>query len=102
MCVVVCNVSYCSSVDCACVCVAQIDSDTVNLFLEVSSSESLGVCKMVMDALVCGMCEKGLGVMEGVMRVEQVRVVDEANQLLVLYPSRTDLIDTAFVILRPQ
>lgn len=72
------------------------------MFLEVSSSESLGACKSVMDALVCGMCDKGLGVVDRVMRVEQVRVVDEANQLLVLYPSRTDLLDTSFTILRPQ
>lgn len=80
----------------------QIDSDTVNLFLEVSSSESLAVCKRVMDSLVCGMCEKGLGVVEEVLGVEQVRVVDESGQLLVLYPSRTDLLDTPFEILRPQ
>ena len=40
-----------------------------------------------MDSLVVGVAS----VMSGGVRVEQVRVVDEAGQLLVLYPSRTDL-----------
>jgi len=31
-----------------------------------------------------------------------VRVLDDSDKLLVLYPSRTDLIGTAFEILRPQ
>ncbi len=68
----------------------------------MSSSESLAVCKSVMDALVCGMCERNVGMVDNVLRVEQVRVVEESEKLLVLYPSRTDLIDTEYEILRPQ
>ena len=82
--------------------VLQIDSDTVNLFVEVSSSENLAICKSVMDALVCGMCEKGLGVVDSVLGVEQVKVLDESDMLLVLYPSRTDLLDSQYEVLRPQ
>ncbi len=80
----------------------QINSETTDLFLEVTSAESLGSCKAVMESLVCGMCEKGVGVRQGRMVLEQVRVVDESGQLLVLYPSRTDLTGTNFDILRPQ
>ena len=48
-----------------------------------------------MDSLVCEMCASGVGVSsDGVMRVEQVKVVEHgSNQLLVMYPSRTDLVD---------
>lgn len=40
-----------------------------------------------MDSLVVGVAS----VMSGGVRLEQVKVVDESGQLLVLYPSRTDL-----------
>lgn len=82
----------------------QIDSTTTDLFLEVTSAETLGACKQVMDSLVLGMCKRGLGVgsTNKVMVVEQVKVVDESGQLLVLYPSRTDLIGSPFEIIRPQ
>jgi hypothetical protein len=53
----------------------------------VTSSESLLAAKVAMDSLVVGVAS----VMSGGVRVEQVRVVDNAGQLLVLYPSRTDL-----------
>ena len=55
-----------------------------------------------MDSLVCGMCEQGLAVRGNKMEVEQVKVVDPSGQLLVLYPSRTDLTDTPFEIIRPH
>ena len=76
------------------------------MFVEVTSSESLAVAKTVMDALVTG-----VGVMSGEggrgrgggVTVEQVRVVDEAGQLLVLYPSRTDLLtSTDISVTRPD
>ena len=51
---------------------------------------------------MCGMSEKGLGVRDRVLRVEQVKVVDETGQLLVMYPSRTDLLETTSQIIRPQ
>lgn len=67
----------------------------------MTSADSLASCKQVMDALVCGMCEMGLGVRKDMMSVEQVKVVSDTGQLLVLYPSRTDLTDTVFDVLRP-
>lgn len=68
----------------------------------MTSGESLGSCKKVMDTLVCGMCERGLGVNRNLrMSVEQVKVLDEAGQVLVLYPSRTDLTESTLEIVRP-
>ena len=68
------------------------------MFLEVTSSANLATCKSVMDSLVCGMCESGVGVSsDGVMRVEQVKVLDQGKQLLVMYPSRTDLVDCSSI-----
>ena len=55
--------------------------------MEVTSSESLLAAKTAMDSLVVGVAS----VMSGGVRLEQVKVVDESGQLLVLYPSRTDL-----------
>lgn len=66
----------------------------------MTSAENLATAKSVMDALVVGMV--GCVGSEGVMCVEQVRVVDEAEQLLVLYPSRTDLTATEMEVQRPS
>ena len=73
------------------------------MLLEVTSTESLASCKSVMDALVVGMCECGVGVSsEGVMVVEQGRVVEaESGQLLVLYPSKIDLTSDVITVKRP-
>ena len=60
------------------------------------------MCKQVMESLVCGMCEHNVGVRQGRLVLEQVRVVDESGQLLVLYPSRTDFTDINFDVIRPQ
>ena len=83
----------------------QVVEDTTELFVEVTSSESLDAAKIAMDALVTGvvvMCEGGRGG-EGGVRVEQVRVVDDVRQLLVLYPSRTDLVtSTDVTVVRPD
>ena len=67
--------------------------------MEVTSSENLATAKAVMDALVEGMV-RCVGGDEGTC-VEQVRVVDEAGQVLVLYPSRIDLTTTALDVQRP-
>ena len=77
-----------------------MDSTSSDLLLEVTSGESLAVCKEVMDRLIVGMCEGGL-VGSGVLSVEQGRVVEEGGQLLVLYPSRTDLSTDTINIHRP-
>lgn len=81
----------------------QIQPSTCDLFLEVTSSDNLASCKAVMDSLIYGMREGGMGVRDdGVMYVEQARVADENGQLLVLYPSRTDLTSEKYVVEHPQ
>lgn len=80
----------------------QVLETTREVLVEVTSSESLAVAKTVMDALVTGVGTMTEGRGEGV-QVEQVRVVDEAGQLLVLYPSRTDLVTSGGVeVVRPD
>ena len=56
-----------------------------------------------MDALIYALCEAGVGVRDDcVLCVEQVRVVEVGDRkLLVLYPSRTDLTEDKFAVLRP-
>ena len=54
-----------------------------------------------MDALIEGMCEGGIVGGDGVLCVEQVRVVGEGGGLLVLYPSRTDLTSDKIDVERP-
>ena len=82
----------------------QVETQTTDLFLEVTSSDTLATCKKVMDALIYALCESGVGVRDDtVLCVEQVRVVEALdNKLLVLYPSRTDLTsEEKFTVLRP-
>ena len=69
----------------------------------MTSSDTLATCKSVMDALIYALCEAGVGVRDNcVLCVEQVRVVEAGDsKLLVLYPSRTDLTEDKFTILRP-
>ena len=54
-----------------------------------------------MDALLVGMCEEGLVGSDGVLCVEQGKVVDTGGQLLVLYPSKTDLGSDKVEVRRP-
>ncbi len=85
--------------------ITQIECTSTDVWLEVTSSLNLATCKAAMDALVCEMCKGGVGVSsDGVMRVEQVKVIEEeSRQLLVLYPSRTDLLDCASIsVVRPD
>ena len=87
---------------CGCMSIQVVDT-TRELFVEVTSGESLATAKTVMDALVTGvvvMSERQGE--EGGVVAEQVRVVDEAGQLLVLYPSRIDLTSSELRVLRPD
>ena len=56
-----------------------------------------------MDALIYAMCEAGVATRDNVvLSVEQVRVVEATDsKLLVLYPSRTDLSEGKYDIVRP-
>ncbi len=81
-----------------CVCFAvQIEPTTTDVWLEVTSTLNLATCKAAMDTLVCEMCVSGVGVAsDGVMHVEQVKIMEKGStgeKLLVLYPSRTDLVN---------
>jgi hypothetical protein len=87
--------------------------------VEVTSSTSLDVCKKIMDELLHGLLEMGLGceqppepsndaeatggeqlaatlTSDQVLVVEQVKVVDCNNALKVVYPSRVDLQSALF------
>ena len=79
----------------------QITDSSRDILLEVSSSQNLASCKGVMDALVEGMCEGGIVGSDGVLCVEQAKVVGEAGGLLVLYPSRVDLTSDRIEVKRP-
>ena len=78
-----------------------MDVTSSDMLLEVTSGESLALCKEVMDRLIVGMCEGGLVGSDGVLSVEQGKVVEEGGQLLVLYPSRTDLSADTINVHRP-
>lgn len=80
-----------------------METQTTDLFLEVTSSDTLATCKSVMDALIYALCEAGVGVRDDVVLcVEQVKVLEAGDdRLLVLYPSRTDLGDEKFSVRRP-
>ncbi|XP_034027827.1 leucine-rich repeat-containing protein 47 [Thalassophryne amazonica] len=93
----------------------KIRKTTTELFLEVTSSTSLQICKDVMDALIAKMAELNKFTAEhqeeagsdeegGVppemgpsseisseLIVQQVRTIDQEGNLKVVYPSKTDL-----------
>ncbi|XP_069136167.1 leucine-rich repeat-containing protein 47-like [Argopecten irradians] len=81
----------------------KISKETTELFIEVTSSTSLDVCKKAMDELLLKMLEMGCGSSKGDeasagpdsspqrLVVEQVRVLDFDTTMKVVYPSRTDL-----------
>ncbi|XP_014675925.1 PREDICTED: leucine-rich repeat-containing protein 47-like [Priapulus caudatus] len=92
----------------------KISPETKDIFIEVTSSEDVGSCKKVVDALLLEMlnnfifstaeansnateepsCEESPaedGRHPGSLTVEQVRILDPEGQLKVVYPSRIDL-----------
>eukprot|EP00063_Salmo_salar_P016076 XP_013990911.1 PREDICTED: leucine-rich repeat-containing protein 47 [Salmo salar] len=93
----------------------KIRKTTKELFLEVTSSTSLQICKDVMDALIVKMAELNKftlehreeagsegesdvppdpasdGTTSGELIIQQVRTVDPDGNLKVVYPSKTDL-----------
>ncbi|XP_042229818.1 leucine-rich repeat-containing protein 47-like isoform X1 [Homarus americanus] len=75
----------------------KITQETVNVFVEVTSSTSLGKAKEVIDSLILFSLQTGISPEKNaggkdVLTIQQVRVVDEDGGLRVLYPSRTDLV----------
>lgn len=92
--------------------ISKISKSTTNILIEVTSSEDLVSCKKVLEALLTKMLELNLGDSgtpneaaggestdggddrkDKRLVVEQVRVVNEDQELRVVFPSRTDLAD---------
>ncbi|XP_042857441.1 leucine-rich repeat-containing protein 47-like [Penaeus japonicus] len=74
----------------------KITEETTDVFIEVTSSRTLGKTKEVLDALLLAIlqsniCPEKNEADKTVMTIQQVRVEDEDGKLRVLYPSRTDL-----------
>lgn len=82
----------------------KISKETSSILIEVTSSTSLDTCKKVCDELLVKMLEMGLGKDSGdeaspsakqkSLTVEQVKVTDVEGNLRVVYPSRTDLLNS--------
>lgn len=81
--------------------VTKMTVNSKDMLVEVTSSSSLAICKKVMDAFLLECVSLGISPSptnpDGVsafhqLSVEQVKIVDSAGILQVLYPSRSDLI----------
>lgn len=76
----------------------QMTEDTVELFLEVTSSNSVNACRQAMQALIKEILMLGIADIDisdehfHNMVIHQVKVVDPEGNLRNVYPSRTDLI----------
>jgi hypothetical protein len=89
---------------------SKISESTRDIFIEVTSSTSLADAKQTMDCLIFEMIKNGIksepsSLMTTPMsdqatpitylpelKIEQVKVIDEVDKLLVLYPARPDLL----------
>lgn len=87
----------------------KISQETENIFVEVTSSTSLGKAKEVTDALILSALQIGISPAKNadgkaLLSVQQVRVEEECGGLRVLYPSRTDLIfhNEKVRVIRPE
>ncbi|ESO95482.1 hypothetical protein LOTGIDRAFT_188753 [Lottia gigantea] len=106
----------------------KISSDTTDILIEVTSSTNLDSCKKVMDELLREMLKMGVGCSEDEeppsskeeateedgaepeatpkipknhhLVVEQVKIVDHEGSLKVVYPSRTDLLNPQYKVIR--
>lgn len=76
--------------------VTKIEPDTKNVFVEVTSSMSLDICKDVLNVLIresiaLDLHDEEMETTRCRMVVQQVRVVNSDGQLKVLYPAQPDL-----------
>jgi len=97
----------------------QISADTKDLLIEVTSSVNLDVCKKVMDTMLNDMLELGVGCDAPVtgatgdadaakaampshqcLVVEQVQILNPQGSMKVVYPARTDIMTSAFRVIR--
>ena len=92
----------------------QISKDTTDIFVEVTSSTNLEVCKTAMDELLLKMLQMGCGSKQGEatandtatssgrlsLLVEQVKILDVEGHMKVVYPSRADLSHPGIEVVR--
>lgn len=85
----------------------QINVNTKNILIEVTSSTSQNVCKKVADALLKEMVLASIAVTideneTQCLTVEQVRIEETDGNLIAVYPSRADLVyeDGAVIVVR--
>ncbi|GFT54786.1 leucine-rich repeat-containing protein 47 [Nephila pilipes] len=91
----------------------KMSNETKDILLEVTGS-NLSTCKKVMDTLLVEMLKLGLGNLDNqgsndeegesqrnMLTVQQIKIVDEEEQLKVVYPSRTDIQTEGILIKRP-
>lgn len=84
--------------------VTKISHNTKDIFIEVTSTKDMQICKKVMEALILEMLNNNVwsdvdandepseaSQQMGTLVIEQVRVIDANEHLKVVYPSRTDL-----------
>ncbi|KAK3908645.1 Leucine-rich repeat-containing protein 47 [Frankliniella fusca] len=82
--------------------VTKMSVDSKDMLVEVTSSASLDSCKKVMNTLLLECLKLGIGQLPSdespdrpkgnLLTVEQVKIVDSAGILRIVYPARSDLI----------
>lgn len=65
----------------------QIEINTTKIFIEVTSSKSLFVCRTIMDTLLKNM----VLLFEQNLETLQVKTTDDDSNLKIVYPSKCDL-----------
>ncbi|CAF3921600.1 unnamed protein product [Adineta steineri] len=76
---------------------SKLSSTTDSIFIEITSGQSMDICRRVMDALLRQMIQNDLGKKSNesnirqILTLQQTKVVDDKGQLKTTFPSRTDL-----------
>jgi hypothetical protein len=75
----------------------KLSATTESILIEITSGNSMDICRRVMDSLLRQMLQLQLGKKDNesnfrqILILQQTRVVDEKGQLKTTFPSRTDL-----------
>lgn len=79
-------------------CQLKLSPSSESIFIEITSGNSMDICRRVMDSLLREMIKLQLGKktneenIRQVLTLQQTRVVDDKGQLKNTFPSRTDLL----------
>ncbi|CAG9861061.1 unnamed protein product [Phyllotreta striolata] len=68
--------------------ISKIETNTTNIFIEVTSTISQQICKNIVSTILKEM----LVLFEKDLVVQQVKIVDQMEQMKILYPCKTDLV----------